>query len=158
MVDMGKYEISHNPSTLVCLGLGSCVGVAIYDEVKKLAGMAHIMLSFADESRTQSEDFNGNKYANIAIPAMISDLEKKGCTRSNMKAKIAGGAQMFTSFDNENILDIGKKNIESVQKVLADEKIHIVSKDLGGNSGRTLRFNIETFKMLVRTKDKTIEI
>lgn len=158
MVDMGKYEISTDSSILVCLGLGSCVGVAIYDEKKKIAGLAHIMLAHYDTTRDPSPDFNGNKYANIAIPAMISDLEKKGCNKSDLKSKIAGGAQMFGSLDDKRVLDIGTKNAESITKILSDNNIKIVSKDLGGSTGRTVRFDISNCKMTVRTKNNINEI
>ena len=158
MVDMGKYEISTDSSILVCLGLGSCIGVAIYDEKKKIAGLAHIMLAHYDTTRGSSPEFNGNKYANIALPAMISDLEKKGCNKCDMKSKIAGGAQMFSSLDDKHVLDIGTKNAESITKVLSENGIRLVSKDIGGNIGRTVRFDVSNCKMIIRTKSEIKEI
>lgn len=43
-VGMGEAKIAYDEEVLYSPGLGSCIGVAIYDEIKKIAGLAHIML------------------------------------------------------------------------------------------------------------------
>ena len=32
------------PGTIMTIGLGSCIGIALYDAKKKVAGLSHIML------------------------------------------------------------------------------------------------------------------
>jgi chemotaxis protein CheD len=153
---MGEYVISHNDDILVALGLGSCIGVAIYDNERKIGGLAHIMLPSCEGGGSDSKSMN--KFATIAIPAMIKDMVLKGCKKANMKARIAGGAHMFIDLMDEDTMNIGKRNAEAVIKVLEDEKIPLVAKDIGGHMGRTVRFDLVTGKFMIKTKDGTKEI
>lgn len=43
-VGMADYKLCAPPDKISTLGLGSCMGVVIYDTKTKLCGMAHIML------------------------------------------------------------------------------------------------------------------
>ena len=91
-VGMADYKIAKSPDSLITLGLGSCVGVVIYDKTKQIAGMAHIMLPASDEIKNNS---NKMKFADTCIDMMMEDLLKQGVNKTLLKAKIAGGAQMF---------------------------------------------------------------
>jgi chemotaxis protein CheD len=157
MVDMGKYELSQSPNILISLGLGSCVGIALYSDNSNISGLAHIMLPNSEGHNDKGGVFNMDKFANIAIPNMINDLEKKGLRRSSLKAKIAGGAHMFASL-NITTMDIGKNNVEAVKKILNELNIPIVSEDTLGTVGRTIRFDIERKILIIKTKDGIHEI
>jgi len=121
IVGMGEIAVSHNPRTLSALGLGSCVGVALYDKESLVGGLAHVMLPKSSEfSGIISKDRDINsllKYADIAIPKMVDDMVKIGAKKANIHAKIAGGAQMFEGLQNDVIL-IGQRNINEVKRVL----------------------------------------
>ena len=43
-VGMADMKMCAAPDKLTTLGLGSCVGIALYDPVTKISGMIHIML------------------------------------------------------------------------------------------------------------------
>ena len=43
-VGMADLKAARHPSKLTTLGLGSCVGIALYDKTTKIIGLAHIML------------------------------------------------------------------------------------------------------------------
>ena len=43
-VGMADMNICLPPDSITTLGLGSCVGVVIYDPAKKISGMVHVML------------------------------------------------------------------------------------------------------------------
>lgn len=112
-VGMADYKIAKSPDSLITLGLGSCVGVVIYDKTKQIAGMAHIMLPASDEIKNNS---NKMKFADTCIDMMMEDLLKQGVNKTLLKAKIAGGAQMFSVSLKTDNLNIGKKNAEAVKK------------------------------------------
>ncbi len=152
---MGEFVISHNDDTLVALGLGSCIGICIIDEEKGIGGLAHIMLP---SSKDCTETSNKNKFADSAIPAMIQGLISAGARREKLKAKIAGGAHMFTSIMDEDSMNIGKRNAEAVISILETEHIPIMAKDVGGSTGRTVRIELSTRKFIVKTKDGMKEI
>src|SRR5699024_7295219 len=79
---------------------------------------------------------------------------KNGASKYSLKAKLAGGAQMFQFTANSSTMRIGPRNIEAVEKVLNTYKIPVVGSDLGGNSGRTIEFNPATGYLNIRTINK----
>ncbi|CAG7841088.1 Chemoreceptor glutamine deamidase CheD [Clostridium haemolyticum] len=147
-IGIGDLNTAMPPQKLITVGLGSCIGIAIYDPIKKIGGLAHIMLP---DSTQFSNITNPMKFADLAIPILLSKMEKKGAIKRHLKAKIAGGASMFDFSDKSMIIDIGNRNSESVKKVLRKLGIPIVSEDTGGNKGRTMVFNTEDGVVEIRT-------
>ncbi|KXH80004.1 chemotaxis protein CheD [Sporosarcina sp. HYO08] len=137
--------------TIRTIGLGSCVGVVLYDEMKRIAGLLHVMLPNSELAK--STDFNKAKFANTGVPALIDALEAKGARTSALRAKIAGGAQMFQLGSNESFR-IGHRNIEAVKEELKRCRIPLIAEDTGGTNGRTIEFDTETSILHVRTVNK----
>lgn len=148
-VGMAEYKVAKSPSVLVSLGLGSCVGVALYESTKKIGGLAHIMLP--DSSLSSKKDFNPGKFADTAIDMMIKDMVKIGVDPRKLIGKIAGGAQMFQIKSDSNIMQIGRRNVEAVRSKLALLNIKIISEDVEGNFGRTIEFDCETGELTIKT-------
>ena len=134
-VGIADLNVVLDPGAIMTIGLGSCIGIALYDKTTKVAGLAHIMLPDSTQFKSNT---NPMKFADLAIPLLIEKLEKQGCNKRNMVAKIAGGASMFNFSDKSIISDIGKRNSEAVKKALKDESIRIVGEETGGNKGRTM--------------------
>ncbi|UWG98341.1 chemotaxis protein CheD [Dehalobacter sp. DCM] len=147
MVGMADFKVGRSPDKLMTAGLGSCIGVCIYDLQAKIGGMAHIMLPNSVES------LQGNplKYADTCIVMMLEELYKLGVIKSRLKAKMAGGAQMFSFGDKKPLLRIGERNAEAVQQELKKAGIPLLVYDIGGNFGRTITFDIQTGDLNVRT-------
>lgn len=134
------------PGKIMTIGLGSCIGIAIYDKTKKIAGLAHIMLPNSTQFNNVT---NPLKFADLAIPELIKKMESKGGRRVNFVAKIAGGASMFNFSENNVSSDIGKRNSEAVKEALAKEKIAIKGEHIGGKKGRT---------MIMDSKDGSVSV
>ncbi len=147
-VGMADMKIARSPQILTTLGLGSCVGVIIYDTDLKIGGLAHIMLPDSSKIRNNS---NLYKFADTAIQDMIVKLVKEGCSLKNLVAKIAGGAQMFDFKNVDEKMRIGTRNVETVIKILNENKISILSSDTGKNYGRTIEFFTSTGILRVKT-------
>lgn len=149
-VGIADMKIVQAPNKIRTLGLGSCVGVVIYDPNKKMAGMAHIMLP--DSSLAKGDKaMNEAKFADTAIKALTKELIILGANRSNLKAKISGGAQMFQFTSQNEQMRIGPRNVEAVKKELQKLNIQLIGEDTGGNSGRTIEFNPESFALQINT-------
>jgi chemotaxis protein CheD len=146
-VGMADLKTSSSPSRLKTLGLGSCVGVTLYDPVTKTGGMAHVMLPSSDISR--DERLNKAKYADTAIPEMIRLLEQSGVRRSNLVAKMAGGSQMFKTGNDQ--LRIGPRNIEACKEMLKKLWIPLASEETGGSIGRTIELDTVTGELHIWT-------
>lgn len=148
-VGMAEYKAAKSPAILVTLGLGSCVGVALYESAKKIGGLAHIMLP--DSSLSGKRDFNPGKFADTAIDVLISDMVKMGADPKKIVSKIAGGAQMFKIKTENNLMQIGRRNVEAVRNRLAQLNIRIIGEDVEGNYGRTIEFDCETGRLTIKT-------
>jgi len=151
-VGIADLNVIKAPNRISTSGLGSCVGVVLFDNIKKVAGLAHVMLP--DSHLTRQSEFNPYKYADTAIDALIDQLLNFGARKSQLKAKIAGGAQMFQFQSGSDIMRIGPRNIEAVKVQLKKHYIPIISSDLGGHQGRTIEFNPLTSKLKIRTVNK----
>ncbi|MDP4154932.1 MAG: chemotaxis protein CheD [Bacillota bacterium] len=127
------------PDRIRTSGLGSCVGLVIYDLDKKLAGLAHVMLP--ESSLSKVTGFNPAKYADTAVEVLVSKLLANGARRYALKAKMAGGAQMFQFATNNEMMRIGPRNVEAIKRELERLKITLITEDVGGNSGRTIEFD-----------------
>ncbi len=147
-VGMADLNTVKAPGILTTLGLGSCVGIALYDKKTKIAGLAHIMLPSSKEIKNNS---NKAKFADTALDLLINNMIKIGANRNNMVAKLAGGAQMFSFNTNNDVLKIGKRNILASKKKLHDLKISIIAEDTGGNFGRTIELRALNGDLLVKT-------
>jgi chemotaxis protein CheD len=134
-VGIADLNVVLDPGAIMTIGLGSCIGIALYDKTTKVAGLAHIMLPDSTQFKSNT---NPMKFADLAIPMLIEKMEKQGCIKRNITAKIAGGASMFNFSDKSIISDIGKRNSEAVKKTLKDVSIRMIAEETGGNKGRTM--------------------
>ncbi len=155
-VGIADMKIAKAPDCLRTSGLGSCVGVVLYDLKKELAGLAHIMLPDSTLARNQTQ--NLAKYADTAIPALLDELKKEGSPSWTLQAKIAGGAQMFKTISSSDLMRIGPRNVEAVKRILQQYDIPIVAEDVGGNNGRTIIFDPQTGELSIRTVNKGVSI
>jgi chemotaxis protein CheD len=153
-VGIADLKLVWPPDHIRTSGLGSCVGIVIYDEQIKIGGLAHIMLP--DSSLAKTENVNYAKFADTAVPKLTEMLINEGASRKRLKAKIAGGAQMFQFQSKNEIMRIGPRNVEAVKKQLKRENIPIVAEDVGGNSGRTIEFDPSTSLLEIRTVNKGV--
>lgn len=147
-VGIADYKVACSPSKIVTIGLGSCVGIALYDRTKKIGGLLHIMLP---DSRQFSNITNPLKYPDLAIPIMLTNMEKMGARRGSLIAWIGGGACMFNFSDKSLMMDIGARNVKSVKEVLCSLSISIIGEDTGGNKGRTMLLDLERGKTYIKT-------
>lgn len=143
-VKMAEYAVSDSADdTLITIGLGSCVGIALYDSKTKIGGLVHIMLPENKKGLTPA------KYADTGIPLTIEEMEKKGAKRKRIIAKIAGGAQMFSTSGSDSGLNVGTRNVKKVKEVLNEININMIGEDVGKNYGRTMKFYLEDGKVLI---------
>jgi chemotaxis protein CheD len=154
-VGMADLNVTHLTGVLKTTGLGSCVGLTLYDARAKVAGMAHVMLPSSDIAREGK--LNIAKYADTAIPEMIQRMIALGAQVSRMEAKMAGGAQMFAFGGSSDTMRIGPRNVESCKDMLQTYKIPVKAEDTGGNYGRTIEFDCETGILLIRSVQQGVK-
>lgn len=147
-INMAEMKIARAPGKLVTRGLGSCLGITLYDPVKKTGGMAHAMLPDIDKARVR---VNPARFVNSAIKKMVEDLERMGSLRIHLIAKIFGGAHMFSFITADSGLNIGQKNIDMADAVFKELGIKVSAQETGGTFGRTIELNLEDGKVWIKT-------
>ncbi|WP_027090848.1 chemotaxis protein CheD [Cohnella thermotolerans] len=148
-VGMADLNVAAEGAVLKTTGLGSCVGLTLFDPQRQVAGMAHIMLPSSDIAR--EGQLNIAKYADTAIPELLNRVVQLGADRKRLVAKLAGGAQMFAFAGGSDSLRIGPRNVESVKRELDKWAIPVMSEDTGGNYGRTIEFDSRSGVLTVRS-------
>ena len=139
-IGIADMKMTRNEGTLITYALGSCIGICLYDPLIRLGALVHIMLPINMETNRTSPF----KYSDTGIRMTLDRMVKMGAQRSRIVAKIAGGAKMFDVAGNGNLGNIGQRNIESVHRVLQQERIRLVREDVGGSTARTLLFDVAT--------------
>ena len=147
-VGMADLNTVYSPGILTTLGLGSCVGICLYDPSTKISGLAHIMLPSSAQIKNNS---NIAKFADTGIVKLIEDMIKMGAKRSKLVSKIAGGSQMFNFNDASDIMRIGARNVTATKETLKSLNVPIIAEDTGGNYGRTIELYSETGILLIKT-------
>lgn len=146
-LNMAEMVVSKNEDILAIHGLGSCLGLALYDPNRGIGAMAHVMLPC---NLTKNPPLKPGKYVDTAIDEMLSGLKKYDITPENLVAKICGGARMFKTARDSKIC-IGEKNIELAEKILKEKGIPIRARDVGGNYGRSIEFDVKTGNIRINT-------
>lgn len=151
---MADLNVATDPEILRTVGLGSCVGVAIIDLNVRVAGLAHVMLPIAGKENVE----NPAKFADTAIPLLIEKMCQQGAVPTRMVAKITGGAQMFITLNQSDLIRIGPRNVEAVKAALGRLRIPIRAEDTGGNSGRTIDFSSVDGLLTIRTVSQGVKV
>jgi chemotaxis protein CheD len=137
-VHMGEAAASATPGdTLVCIGLGSCIGLVLVDRARGISAVAHVMLP----ASSQPDPPLPHKYADLAVPALIDLALATGARRTRLEAALVGGAAMF-KFGSGSGQEIGQRNTAAVTGLVEAARIPIRAAETGGSKGRTLRVRV----------------
>jgi chemotaxis protein CheD len=148
LVGMADLKVCKAPAVLTTLGLGSCVGIALYDPANKVAGLAHAMLP---DSTAITNNSNRMKFVDTSVADLIIKMCLQGANKNNIKAKIAGGAQMFAHNATNDSMRIGDRNVEATIALLRKLGIPILGQDTGLSHGRTVELYAEDGRYLIKT-------
>lgn len=146
LIGIAQYVVARAPERLCCLGLGSCVAVFLHDPTAKIGGVAHALLPKAPKGRRSSDA----KYADVGIRLLFDKLVANGSDRRRVRAKLVGGAQMFSDL-NLKMSDIGRENVLQSRKTLMELGIRVVAEEVEGRQGRSAYFSMEDGAVMVRT-------
>lgn len=143
----GELRVTTGGSALLETHLGSCVGVCMFDRRARVGGLAHILLP---KGSKEKEALFPARYASTAIPLLLKEMARFGASRENIVAEIAGGGLMLTNQKVSVEFNIGRRNLDMVREILAQEKIPVINKVIGGNLGRVISFDPGSGKTEIR--------
>lgn len=154
-VGMADLNICKSPDVITTLGLGSCIGLTLYDPVTKIGGLVHYMLPDSKQVRNNE---NIAKFADTGIEELLKKVVAAGANRQRLVAKIAGGAKMFETGGPSSIGNIGERNAEAAKQILKQKGIRLIAEDTGLNYGRTVELHCETGDFYIKSVGKKLKV
>ena len=146
-VGLGEMVVSQDKEdVLVAYGLGSCLGIKMYDPVTGASGLLHAVLPICNTG----SDTGNSKFVDSGIEGLLSAMIKKGADRRRIIVKMAGGANMLVTPGIQHTFDIGIRNVEAAHKTFERLNLCLRKEDVGGNIGRTVRVYVTNGRMTVR--------
>ncbi len=146
----------HSRPKIVIYGLGSCIGLILYEKKNKVYGMSHILLPTPKINNPEIKIKFHHKFADRSVVALLTELLDHGAKKNLIKAIVIGGARIFENLYN----DISTRNIKMVKKFLKSLHIAIEREETGGTKGRTVFLDTNTNSILIKPlggKDFTIQ-
>ena len=134
-VGMADLKVAKAPDSLITLGLGSCIGLTLYDPTTKIGGMVHYMLPDSTKLKNNS---NIAKFGDTGIRELYKQIVANGANPRRLVAKIAGGAKMFEVSGLSNVGNVGERNAEEAVLILKELNVPLIARDTGLNYGRTV--------------------
>ncbi len=149
VLSLGEWAVSNDPSDLlVCLGLGSCVALCLYDPLRSIGGMAHMVLP---DSTVAGAKSSGAKFVNVAVPLLLGEMEAKGAGRARLRAYLVGGALMLQGAAFKSTANIGERNADAARAALKSAGVLLRGEELGGTHGRTVRMEVGSGRLTAST-------
>lgn len=146
-VRMGELKVGTGEMVLLAVGLGSCVGVALYDARARVAGLAHVMLPHPSSARRPTP---AGRFASTAVDLLITEMEQVGAVRRRLFARLIGGAAMFESLLNDDGgPPLGLRNVDAARRALDTAGVPLYAEEVGGNHGRTVHFYVPDGRIVV---------
>lgn len=153
-VGMADLKTGRDTDVLTTLGLGSCIGIALWDPTTKIGGLAHVMLPDSTKIRNNS---NIAKFADTGITELVRQMEELGAPKRRLVAKIAGGARMFEVSGTTSVGNIGEKNAIASKQKLKELGIPILAEDTGLNYGRTVELDCSNGDYVIKAVGKPVK-
>ena len=137
-IQIGELYASKKPAVVHTL-LGSCVAVCLFDPIRQIGGMNHILLPGNGDAKPFSDSI---RYGINAMELLINMIINLGGNRNRLVAKAFGGGHILSGISEKN--GPGQKNIQFVLEFLKVEGIKLISRNLGGYDSRRIYFHTDT--------------
>lgn len=140
VVRVAELDVGSRGDTLVTVGLGSCVAIILHEPAAAVGGLAHVLLPSPSLSR-RTESGPG-RFPQTAVPELVERMASLGASPRRIVARLVGGAGMFTSLTPVGAIQMGERNAVASRQALLAHGIAVLGEDLGGDFGRTVRFDV----------------
>jgi chemotaxis protein CheD len=142
----GEFYVS-TQEEMISTVLGSCIAACIRDRRRRVGGMNHFMLPepIGERDGWSSAVGRAARYGSDAMEQLINAILKAGGHREDLEVKVFGGGRVLAQ-----MTDVGRRNIEFVQRYLATEKRAVAASDLGDVYPRQVQYFPASGKVRVR--------
>lgn len=150
-VKVADYAVGRDEQTLITIGLGSCVAIALYDPRTRIGGLAHTLLPSESMARDRS---NPAKFPASAVVTLLAEMTRLGADARRVRAKLVGGASMFANLLPAGGINIGDRNVAAARQALEASRVPVVAEDVGSDHGRSVHFHLDDGRVEVRSLKK----
>lgn len=148
VIGVADCHVTSDPSSvLVTYALGSCVGVSIYDPVARVGGLLHFMLPAAPAGAIESGK-SPYMFADSGIPMLFREAYERGAEKKRLQVRAAGGAQIM---DERGVFNVGQRNCVAMRRILWRAGVILQAEDTGGILARTMRFELASGRVFLRS-------
>lgn len=152
-VPVGGCVVSSDPGlTITTRALGSCVALVAWDAVSHACGMVHIALPDSGEHPIKARELPGY-FADTGVRTLVRELRSHGARRNSTGFQLIGGANVVAATAR---MDIGRRNVQAVRRLLWAAGIGLVREDTGGSLGRTVSIRSDTGEVTIRSHQRRI--
>src|SRR5216117_3964705 len=155
IVKVAEWAAARTDGVIVTLGLGSCVAIMLHDPRAGAGAMAHVLLPSTSLARDLT---NRAKFPETAVPFLIERLKALGADPRRLVAKLAGGARMFSQLVTPGTIQMGERNVLASRSALRAAEIPILREAVGGERGRSIRFNVKDGRVEIRTVGSNVDV
>ncbi|WAC07073.1 MAG: chemotaxis protein CheD [Thermodesulfobacteriota bacterium] len=138
-------KIGRAGDILVTHGLGSCLGLMLYDPVVKVGGMLHAMLPLSSVNPQKAES-NPFMFVDTGVRLLFKEMYAFGGEKNRMKVKAVGCSQPA---DKNELFRIGERNYTILRKLLWKNSVLLEAEDIGGTISRTVFFEISSGRTVI---------
>ncbi len=140
VVSVADMKLSSDPQDImVTHGLGSCVGLAVYDPVSRIGGLLHVMMPSSAVNPVKAKT-HPYMFVDTGVPKFFDELLAAGAVKNRLVVKVTGGAKVTNNLCDH--FQIGRKNYVALRKVLWKKGVLINAEDVGGNSAITMYLDV----------------
>lgn len=147
-----ELGVSKDEVVFMSLALGSSLAICIYDETRHIGGMAHTLLPKSCSGMIREAD--KLRFVDSSVQALCDALLAEGAVLADLKAKLAGGARIFSFSETERHKEVGRENILCARQKLQELGIPLTSEDTGENYGRSVYFHTADGRLAIETMNR----
>ncbi|WP_129121376.1 chemotaxis protein CheB [Veronia nyctiphanis] len=137
----GEMGLFHQQDSTLNTIAGVCAVVCVWDTRQCLGGMCHYRLPIAPAVLETFETHDD--YGSTAIPKLLGQFKQAGSDPDDLLAWVIGGGEIGSG-RIMNAQKIGARNIAQALTLLALYGVQLKRFEFGGDSGRQIRFDINT--------------
>ncbi|MGA2175399.1 MAG: chemotaxis protein CheD [Verrucomicrobiota bacterium] len=154
VVGVGGLAVSNNQAMiLTTYSLGSCLGVTIYDPVRRAGGLLHAMLPDSSINTSKASE-QPAMFVDTGMGALFRAAYALKAEKRRLQICVAGGAQFL---DQTGVFNIGQRNYACLIQLLDQHGLSIDAKDVGGLVSRTLHLYLSTGEVRLKISGQSTE-
>jgi chemotaxis protein CheD len=154
VIVVGDMKTGRKGDELVTHALGSCLGLTVYDPIVKVGGMLHAMLPLS-KINPEKAAANPAMFVDTGVPLLFKKIYRMGGEKRRLVVKAAG---CCASLDPNEMFNIGKRNYMVLKKLLWKNGVLIKAEDVGGKKSRTVRFHLDSGRVIISSMGKQTEL